>query len=334
MSGVTDAAADRRFDWRAFLSRNAIVFVFLAFVVFATAVTGGRFLHPSNLSLILFQCSVIGVLVLGQTLVMLIGGIDLSVAVVAILTAIIMGAGGSERQQMMNLDGILPFLGFWQSIVFALLASAFFGFVNGIVTVKFKVPAFIATLAMSLALAGLALLTTGGAPVHYPDDFYARFGGLKLFGMPLPIYVFLTLALLTGIFLSRSAFGAKLYAIGGNARAAGLSGIPVERISIIAYTACGLFAGIAGFLFLTRTGSVTAGSGGSLLLSTIAAAVVGGVSLAGGKGSILHAVIGTLLLAGLGNLMNIMLISPHLQDAVGGVIIIVAIMMNVRLSPD
>ena len=123
-----------------------------------------------------------------------------------------------------------------------------------------------------------------------------------------------------------------IYAIGGNPRAARLSGIPVDKITILIYTLSGLLGGIAGFVFLARTGSVTAASGGNLLLNTIAAVVVGGVSLYGGKGSIRNSVIGTLLLAGLGNLMNIMLVSPHLQEAISGLIILAAIIVNVRLD--
>ncbi|WP_442580471.1 ABC transporter permease [Mesorhizobium sp. ASY16-5R] len=320
--------------WRRILAQNAIIVAFLVFVVLAGIVSGGRFLQPGNLSVILFQSSVIGVLVLGQTLVMLVAGIDLSVAAIAILAAIIMGAGGSERQQMMNLSGILPYLGFLPSIVVAMLAAVLIGFVNGIAVVKFRIPAFIATLAMSLALTGLAMLMTGGSPVHYPDPFYEAFGQAKLFALPLPVCVFLLLALLFGLLLSRSTFGVRIYAIGGSPRAAALSGIPVGRMTVLAYTLCGLLAGIAGFLFLARTGSVAPTSGGSLLLSTIAAAVVGGVSLSGGKGSILNAAVGTLFLAGLSNLMNIMLVSPHMQAAVGGIVIVLAIMMNARLDPD
>ena len=328
------AAAGAGIDWRRVMAQNAIIPAFLLFIVLAGIVSGGRFLQPANLSIILFQSSVIGVLVLGQTLVMLVAGIDLSVAAVAILAAIVMGAGGSERQQMMNLSGILPYLGFLPSIAVALLGAGLIGFINGLVVTKFRIPAFIATLAMSLALSGIAMLMTGGSPVHYPDPFYEGFGQAKLFALPLPVYVFLLLALVFGLFLSRSAIGVRIYAIGGSPRAAALSGIPVGKVTVLAYTLCGFLAGIAGFLFLARTGSVAPTSGGSLLLSTIAAVVVGGVSLSGGKGSILNAVVGTLFLASLSNLLNIMLVSPHLQAAVGGVVIVLAIMMNARLDPD
>ncbi len=332
MSEISMTGAGR--DWRRVVAQNAIIPIFIVFLILAGLVTGGRFLTPSNLTVILFQSSVIGVLVLGQTLVMLVAGIDLSIVAIAILAAVVMGAAGSERQIMMNMSGILPFLGFWPAIAVAIAGSAVIGLINGIVVTKFRIPAFIATLAMSLALSGLAMLMTGGSPVHYPDKFYESFGAMRFLGLPLPVWVFAALALAFGLFLSKSAWGIRLYAIGGNPRAAALSGIPVTRVTIIAYTLCGLLGGIAGFLFLARTGSVAPTSGGSLLLSTIAAVVVGGVSLMGGKGSILNAIVATLLLAGLSNLMNIMLVSPHLQDAVGGVIIVLAIMLNARLDPD
>jgi ribose/xylose/arabinose/galactoside ABC-type transport system permease subunit len=327
---IAGGTADRR---RQFVQQNAIVLVFVAFIVLATVISGGRFIQPSNISIILFQASVIGVLALGQTLVMLVAGIDLSIVAIAILSAIVMGAGGSERQQEMNLaGGLLPFIGFWPSIVLAIGGATVFGAINGVAVVLLRIPAFITTLAMSLALGGLAMLTTSGTPVHYPDPFFGDFGHTKFLGLPLTVYVFLGLAVAFALFLTRTKYGVMIYAIGGNPRAARLSGIPVEKITILIYTLSGLLGGIAGFVFLARTGSVTVASSGNLLLNTIAAVVVGGVSLYGGKGSIRNAVIGTLLLAGLGNLMNILLISPHLQDAISGLIILAAIMVNVRID--
>ena len=326
---ISDTAERRR----QFLQDNGILAVFIAFVIVATAVSGGRFIQPANLSVILFQASVIGVLALGQTLVMLVAGIDLSIVAIAILAAIVMGAGGSERQQEMNLTGgILPYVGFLPSIVLAIVGSAIFGAINGLVVVKLRIPAFITTLAMSLALSGLAMLTTSGTPVHYPDPFFPEFGQTKIAGLPLTVYVFLGLAAVFGFLLARTKIGVMIYAIGGNSRAARLSGIPVESVTILIYTLSGLLGGIAGFVFLARTESVTVASGGNLLMNTIASVVVGGVSLSGGKGTIRNSVIGTLLLSGLGNLMNIMLVSPHLQDAVSGLIILAAIVVNVRLD--
>ncbi len=247
--------SDRR---QQIVQQNAIVLVFIAFVILATIISGGRFIQPSNVSTILFQASVIGVLALGQTLVMLVAGIDLSIVAIAILAAIVMGAGGSERQQEMNLSGgILPFIGFGPAIALAIVGATVLGAINGLAVVALRIPAFIATLAMSLALGGVAMLTTSGTPVHYPDPFFAAFGHTKFLGLPLTVYVFLGLAVVFALFLSRTKYGVMIYAIGGNPRAARLSGIPVARITVLIYTLSGLLGGIAGFVFLARTGSVT-----------------------------------------------------------------------------
>lgn len=314
------------------LRDNGIVLLFGGFVLLATAVSGGHFLNPSNIVNVVFQSSVVGVLALGETLVMLTGGIDLSVVATAILAAIVIGGAGSERQQAMSMSSIMPFLGLWPAIAAGIGGAALVGLINGIMTVKLKIPAFIATLAMSLVLAGLGMVLSGGAPIDYPDPFFEAFGQAKLLGVPYPAWTFLGIAALLGLALSRSAVGLAVYALGGNLRAARLSGIPVERITILMYALSGLLGGIGGFLFLARTGSVANDSGGNLLLTTIAAVVVGGVSLAGGYGSIKNAVFGVLLLAGLSNLMNILLVSPHIQDALSGGVILIAIAANARLN--
>lgn len=334
MTGSTGVNTLGKESIARFLATNAVLLVFLLFVLFATAVSGGRFILPGNISVILFQCSVIGVLVLGETLVVLLAGIDLSIVAVAILAAMVMGAAGSERQGLMNLSGIVPYIGLVPVILLALAGAALIGFINGVIVVKCRIPAFIVTLAMSLALSGLAMLVTGGAPIHYPHAFFAALGQTRFLTLPAPVFVFALLAVGLGFFLARSRIGIMLYAVGGNPRAATLSGLPVQGLTILAYTLCSLMGGIAGLLFLARTGSVAPTSGEGLLLNTIAAVVVGGVSLTGGKGSIGNAVIGTLLLAALGNLMNILLISPPLQGAVSGIITVLAIMLNVRLNPN
>lgn len=329
---MTAPSGSRRRSTRDVLRDNGIVLLFGAFVLLASAVSGGRFLNPSNVVNIVFQSSVIGVLALGETLVMLTGGIDLSVVATAILAAIVIGGAGSERQQEMSMSSIMPYLGLWPAVAMGIGGAALVGLINGVMAVTLKIPAFIATLAMALVLAGLGMVLSGGAPIDYPDPFFEAFGQAKLLGVPYPAWTFLGIAGLLGLALSRSAVGLAVYALGGNPRAARLSGIPVGRITILMYALSGLLGGIGGFLFLARTGSVANDSGGNLLLTTIAAVVVGGVSLAGGHGSIKNAVFGILLLAGLSNLMNILLISPHLQDALSGVVILVAIAANARLD--
>jgi ribose/xylose/arabinose/galactoside ABC-type transport system permease subunit len=316
------------------LRANGIVLVFVLFVVFAAAISNGRFLQSSNISIILFQSSIVGVLALGEMLVMLAGGIDLSIAALAVLAAIIMGGAGSERQQAMSLSAALPYVGFLPAILIAGVSALLIGFVNGLLIIKLRIPAFIATLAMALLLSGLGLLLTGGSPIYYPDPFFKNFGESKFLLLSYPVYVFVLLTIFMMFVLSRAKIGVIVYALGSNYRAARLSGLPVTSAALCVYTISGAFAAVAGFLFLARTAFVAPNSGENLLLTAIASVVVGGVSLAGGKGSIGNAFFGVLLLASLSNLMNILLISPHIQDAVSGVIILIAIAINKRIDPE
>jgi ribose/xylose/arabinose/galactoside ABC-type transport system permease subunit len=332
-----DQTRDKTETWAGvaeLLRANGIVLVFALFVLFAAAISNGRFLQPSNISIILFQSSIVGVLALAEMLVMLAGGIDLSIAALAVLAAIIMGGAGSERQQAMSLSAALPYVGFLPAILIAGVSALLIGFVNGLIIVKLRIPAFIATLAMALLLSGLGLLLTGGSPIYYPDPFFKNFGESKLLLLPYPVYVLFLLTIFMMFVLSRTKIGVIVYALGSNYRAARLSGLPVTWTALCVYTISGAFAAVAGFLFLARTAFVAPNSGENLLLTAIASVVVGGVSLAGGKGSIRNAFFGVLLLASLSNLMNILLISPHIQDAVSGVIILIAIAVNKRIDPE
>jgi ribose/xylose/arabinose/galactoside ABC-type transport system permease subunit len=214
------------------------------------------------------------------------------------------------------------------------VGSTLVGLVNGAMVVLLRIPSFIATLVMALVLSGVAMLLTGGAPIYNPDPCDANLGAIRLLSVPVPVYLFLLLTAIAAFVLARSKLGVVLYALGGNPRAAKLSGIRVERATLMVYALSGLLAGLAAFLFLARTGSVAPTSGENFLLGTIAAVVVGGVSLAGGKGTIRNAFVGVLFLATLSNLLNILLVSPHIQDAISGVVIIVAIALNARLDPD
>jgi ribose/xylose/arabinose/galactoside ABC-type transport system permease subunit len=322
-----------QFGSAQFWQENGTIVVLALFVIFAAILSGGVFLNISNLVTILYQASIIGVLVLGQTLVVIAGGLDLSIVAVLIISAVIMGGAGSEQQAMMSLGG-LPYIGFWPALIGGFVVAAFSGFVNGLMVTRLHIPAFISTLATTLLLGGIILLVTGGAPIYYPDQFYTDFGNSKLVGLPAPIYVFIGLAAVFWWLLNHISFGKKLYAIGGSERAARYSGISVSGVRLVVYTLSGLAAGVAGFMFLCRTGYVSYASGGDLLMTTIAALVVGGVSLAGGVGGVKHAVSGVLLLASLSNFMNIMLISPHIQDAVNGFVILIAVSIYSHINAE
>lgn len=318
---------------RHFWQDNGTIVVLVLFVVLASVLSGGVFLRPTNLATILYQASIIGVLVLGQAIVVIAGGIDLSMVAVLIISAVVMGGAGSERQAMMSM-GALPFIGFYPALLGGFALSAFAGFVNGVMITRLHIPAFITTLATALLLGGIILLVTGGSPIYYPDPFYAAFGATVVLGLPAPVFVFIGLAAAVWWLLNQTGFGKKLYAVGGSERAAYYSGLSVANVRLVAFTLCGLAGGIAGFLFLSRTGYISYASGGDILMTTIAAVVVGGISLAGGLGGVKHAVSGVLLLASLSNFMNIMLISPYVQNAVNGLVILVAVSIYSHINAE
>jgi len=308
-------------------ARGGMVVVLLALVVLAALLTRGSFVSPSNVVTLLYQSSILGVLVIGQGLAILTRGLDLSVGAVTILAAIVMGGMSSDQQLF------VPYLGLVPAVAIGLGAAGAIGFVNGVVVATTRIPAFIATLAMLLAVSGLSYLLTGGAPIYYPDEFFVRFGGGTFWLIPSSVVAWFLLLIAGHLFLSRTKFGPMIYAVGGNERAALLSGIDVQKVKVLVYTISGLMAGVAGFLFLARTGYATPTPGQDYLLASVAAVVVGGISLAGGRGGMKDALVGVLILATLGNLMTLLGVPPHLQSAVEGGAILLAVMVNARLAP-
>lgn len=309
-----------------FWQQNSMLLVLLLLIAAATLISNGVFIRPANLITFLYQSSIVGVLAISQTLVILAGGLDLSVAALTILTAIVMGAASTEQQSYLPAVGALPAIGL------GLGAAAVVGLTNGLFVSRTRIPPFIVTLAMFLMVSGCSYLITGGAPIYYPAPLFEAFGQAKLLGIPNPVYVWLGLTLVAQFLLARTRLGAEIYAVGGNERAALLSGLRVGRVKQMVYVLSSLLAGVAGFLFLARTGYAIPSAGGDYTMDSIAAVVVGGVSLTGGRGSIKDALIGVLILAILGNLMNILLISPYIQAAIKGVIILLAVWMNLRVA--
>lgn len=326
--------SSRRQAFSRFARENGTIMVLVIFCCFASAVSGGLFLRWSNLETILYQASIIGVLTFGQMLVVITGGIDLSSIAILILSATIMGGAGSARQQMMMLSGALPYIGFWPALAGGFGVAAFAGFVNGLAVTRLSIPPFIATLSGALLMGGVVLVLTGGTPIYYPDPFYADFGRKTILGIAAPTFIPIVLGFVCAWILLRTAFGKKLYAVGASERAALHSGISASRVRLAVYTLNGLFAGVAGFMFLSRTGSISYTSGETLLLTTLAAVVVGGISLNGGSGGVKHAASGVLLLATLSNFMNIMVISPHIQDVVNGAVILFAVSLYGFMRAD
>nr|WP_319390907.1 ABC transporter permease [uncultured Cohaesibacter sp.] len=286
-----------------------------AFLSFAT----DSFFTARNLLNVLDQITVLGIMAVGMTFVILIGGIDLSVGSILALSMMVMGYLSNE------VGVALPL-----AIVIALFASAIAGAVTGLLITEFNVPAFISTLAMMSVARGLAnMITDGQQIVGFPGWFnllaIIRHGGFLTVTVALMLIVFVV----GWIFLRNTTGGRCLYAIGGNQEVARLAGINVRLSTILVYITSAVLSGLAGIVLAARLDSVQPSSGVSYELDTIAAVVIGGASLSGGTGGIVGTVIGVLVIGVLRNGLNLLGVSPFTQQVVIGVVIALAVAAEV-----
>jgi ribose/xylose/arabinose/galactoside ABC-type transport system permease subunit len=308
------------------LPGGAMVWVLVALIIVAVIVSKGVFIRPTNLSTVLFQSAVIGVLAIAQAFAVICRGLDLSVGATAIFSALVVGGASSTE------DSFVPHMPLPLAILAGLLLGLAIGSVNGFLAGRTPVPAFIITLSTFLIVVGLTFMATGAAPVTSPNSLIKDFGDARIWVVPAPVLAWVLFIGIGYLLLNKTKYGRMLYAVGGNETAARLSGVRVPRVKLLVYATAGVFASVAGMLFLARTGTVLPSDGGSFMLDSIAAVAVGGVSLNGGKGRIREVVLGVLILAIAGNLMNIMGVSQYLQTAVQGAIILVAVAVNLRLA--
>jgi ribose transport system permease protein len=303
---------------------GALIILFLLVVAFA--IVTPDFLTVNNLVNILRQYSVLMILAVGQTLVIVSRGIDLSVASNAALSGSVMGAAYA----------------YWAwpepaSLLVGVAAGVAVGAFNGFVITKLDVPDFIATLGTFVAVRGIALLVTNGLPV---PDFERAVEGRTLpatistlgvdsiLGMPLIAVVALVCALVGGFILSRTRLGRSAYAIGGNTEAARMSGIKVERSKMWIYVISGLLAAVGGFMLTGRQASANALMGEGLELQSIAAVVIGGTNLFGGEGRMSGTVIGVLIIGVLSNGLSIAGVAEFWQRVVNGLIIVAVVALD------
>jgi ribose transport system permease protein len=305
--------------------RGGALIILLALVIGFTLATPD-FLTENNLKNILRQYSVPMILAVGQTLVIVSRGIDLSVASTAALSGSLMGVAFAHW-------------GWPEPAALALGVAAGFavGAFNGFVITKWHVPDFIATLGTFSAVRGIALLITDGLPV--PDftkaqegrtvpDSITTLGSESLLGIPLIAVVALVCILVGGFILGRTRLGRSAYAIGGNTEAARVSGIRVERSKIWIYVISGMLAAVAGFMLTGRQGSANALMGEGMELQSIAAVVIGGTNLFGGEGRVSGTVIGILVIAVLGNGLQIVGVAEFWQRVVNGLIIVAVVALD------
>lgn len=321
--GVTRASAAAPLSRGArWVARRPEAGVFAVILVLAALLTlaNPRFLSVDNLMNIARNYADIGIGAVGMTLVLLIGGIDLSVASV-------MALGGLVAALAMTSWGLpIPI-----AILLGVTAGAVIGLVNGLLVQRLRLPPFIATLGMLGVARGIVVGTTSGQGVSGLPDAFTAIGQGYVGPVPIPVIVMLVVALVVALFLAYHLWGTYIFSIGGNETAAILTGLPVARVKIFVYIVCGLLAALAGVLVVSRVGVSLPGQSLGYELQVIAAAVIGGVSLTGGRGTILGAVLGAMIIGLIQNALVLLQVPPYWQQAfIGGIIILAAVVDIVR----
>ncbi len=282
----------------------------------AVSVANNRFLTTGNLFNLLQTVVVVGIIAVGQTFVLIAKEIDLSVGSVLALAGVSAGA--------VYANGVDP----WISMVFGIGVGAFCGLLVGSVVVFGKVNSFIVTLGMLSIARGATQLVTGGLPQQMPTQLQFIGQGRILGGLPISVLIFVVFVILGQLVLTRTVFGLRVTSVGDNAQAARTGGIPVARTRILTFVLIGMLAGIAGIIFSTQVGVAEAQAGTGYELDVIAAAVIGGASLSGGRGSIIGAFLGACLLGLLRNAFILLALSPFLQQLSIGLVIVLAALFD------
>lgn len=279
-----------------------------------------HFFTVNNFLNILQQTSVNAILAVGMTLVILSSGIDLSVGMVLALTgAIAASLIGQEYNVLLALGATV-------------LLGCFIGSISGVIIAKGKVQPFIATLVMMLFLKGATLVFTGGSAISIGttvgSDQFSFISLGRPFGIPMPIWMMMASFIAVWYLLKYTRLGRYIYAIGGNESAARLSGIRVDFVKIIVYALCGFFAAVASLIEVARLSSAQGNAGVGYELDAIAAVVLGGTSLAGGRGFIMGTLIGALILGVLNNGLNVLNVTPYYQMIVKAIVILIAVLID------
>ncbi|MCT8248834.1 ribose ABC transporter permease [Proteus faecis] len=318
MSTNSIPASKRWFSKAWLLEQKSLIALLLLIIVVSTL--SPNFFTLNNIFNILQQTSVNAIMAVGMTLVILTSGIDLSVGSLLALT-------GAVAASMVGAD-----VNALVAVVGALALGAAIGGVTGIIVAKGKVQAFIATLVMMLLLRGVTRVYTDGSPINtgFSDnaDLFSWFGIGRPFGIPTPIWLMMIVFLSAWYLLHHTRLGRYIYALGGNESATRLSGISVDKIKIIVYSLCGLLAALASVIEVARLSSAQPMAGNGYELDAIAAVVLGGTSLAGGKGRIIGTLIGALILGFLNNALNLLGISSNYQMIVKAVVILLAVLVD------
>jgi len=303
-------------QWAPFLALGALILFF--------GLTTPSFLTLSNAANLASLIPVLLLAALGQTFVILMGGIDLSLEGVMALGSVIVGFLVLNPVTSMN-------LGVWV-IPVAMAVGAGVGLINGLAHTKLRIPSIMATLGLGFACSGLAVYLIKGNPIRILDTGLQQLVIGRAFGIPNITWFGLAGLLIAAFILKKTTFGRYVFAVGGNETIGAQLGIPVAKVKLFAFTLAGVFYGLAGFLNTIRLASGNASTSEGFLFSAITATVVGGTALTGGVGGVASALVGTAIVMVLQNGMILMGLSPYIQDAVQGVVLISAVAMTIDRS--
>lgn len=293
-----------------------LIGLIVLFVVIA--VMNDRFVSPSNLSNLLRQVSINALISFGMTFVILTGGIDLSVGSILALSSALLAS--------MISSGMNPEV----AILFSALIGLGLGIINGVIIAYGKVAPFIATLATMTIYRGATLVYTNGNPISGLSDesFFIGLGQGDVSGLPIPAIIMMVAFFILYFVLTKTPLGRQTYAVGGNEKVSYIAGIKIDRVKIVAYAITGLLCALAGAVLTSRLNSAQPTAGTGYELDAIAAVVLGGTSLAGGKGRITGTLIGALIIGTLNNGLNILNVSSFYQQVVKGIVILLAVLMD------
>lgn len=290
----------------------------LVILVIGITCVNGSFIQPDNILNLLRQVSINGLIAFGMTFIILTGGIDLSVGSTLALSSAVVA--------LLIKSGVDPVL----ALFIGVLVGAILGAMNGLLITVGKMAPFIATLATMTIFRGLTLVITDGKPITSLGDnaLFQMLGKGYILGIPTPAVTMAILFFLLGFILHKTVFGKNVYAIGGNEKASLISGIKVDKVKIMIYSISGAMAALAGEILMSRLNSAQPTAGASFELDAIAAVVLGGTSLTGGKGRIFGTLIGVLIIGVLNNGLNLIGVSSFYQQVIKGVVILIAVLID------
>ena len=313
----TDKMLDKRAKFVKLYSKYGILCI-LILEIAMFSLGSPSFLTVNNLLTVCRQVSFAGIAGVGLTMVVLVGGIDISTGMMLALSGVLC--------VKLNAEMGVPL---WLSIIITLLVALLFGIISGEVTARLRVPALITTLAFQTVFKGVAFLLTNAIPIYGISDQFKFLGQGYIFGVvPFPLVIMIIIFALGYWIMEKTYIGRYIYAVGGNPEAARLSGINTKRITVFTFAMCMFFTAISGIMMAGRLGSGQPGTGAGFEMDVITSVTLGGISVTGGRGSVLYVAIGALIMGILSNGMMLLGVSEYIQWIIQGAVLVFAVSMS------